>query len=334
MIHRKENSPPLPGVWQTIAAGFDLTSKRLWLLILPFLLDCFLWLGPRLSGRLILERLVTGLPADPALAEIQNQILTLAPRTNLFTSLSVALVGVPALMVGAAPEKTPVPTAVIELDSVGLWVGLFVVFSLVGVLLTAVYFTLIAQEVGQFNRPPAEAGKRLTGPALLGRIGRTWLQFLGLGLLILVMGFVVYLPLLPISLVASLLSVALGILVLFMGPVFLLWVIIYLFFAPHGLAMHGRSLYQAAVDSLQLVRAYMLSVLGLLLAVFIIRNLVATLLLLADDGSWLTLGGILGHAFVTTSLVTATFIFYRDRYPLVMGAGRRQPSSTLEQTLQ
>jgi hypothetical protein len=33
----------------------------------------------------------------------------------------------------------------------------------------------------------------------------------------------------------------------------------------------------------------------------------------ADDGSWLTLGTITGHAFVSTALIVATFLFYRDR---------------------
>ena len=86
MTHKKENSVPLPGVWRTIAAGFDLTSKHLWLLVLPVVLDTFLWLGPRLSGRILIERLVALLPSDQAVADLSAQLLALAPRTNLFTA--------------------------------------------------------------------------------------------------------------------------------------------------------------------------------------------------------------------------------------------------------
>ena len=107
----------------------------------------------------------------------------------------------------------------------------------------------------------------------------------------------------------------------------MLWLVIYLFFAPHGLVLHGRSLIQAASESMRLVRVHMFSVLGLLLAVFVIRNLLGMLLLLADDGSWLTLAGILGHAFVMTSLVTATFIFYRDRYRLLFAEVKPLPQA-------
>lgn len=311
MTHKKENSAPLPGVWRTIAAGFDLTSKHLWLLILPVVLDTFLWLGPRLSGRLLIERLVALLPSDQAVADLSAQLLALAPRTNLFTSLSIPLLGVPALMVGATPQKTPLPTQIVEMDSAGLWLGLFLLFTLVGALLTAVYFTLIAREVG------AEDGRAAWLAPGPGQAIRLWTRLLLLGLVLLASGFLIYLLLLPVSLLLSFVSAGLATIIFFMGPVLLMWLVIYLFFAPHGLALHGRSLYQAATESLRIVRVYVFSVLGLILTLFIIRNLASTLFLLADDGSWLTLFSILGHAFISTSLTTATFIFYRDRYQLL-----------------
>jgi hypothetical protein len=57
--------------------------------------------------------------------------------------------------------------------------------------------------------------------------------------------------------------------------------------------------------------------LGLLVVILIIRNVLGSLLVLADDGTWITAVGILGHAFVMTSLMTATFIFFRDRYRII-----------------
>jgi hypothetical protein len=311
MTQGKENSTSPPGVWQTIAAGFDLTARHFWLVLLPALLDAFYWLGPRLSMRPLVERYVAMLPADPAIAGITEQFITLAPRTNLFTSLSVPVLGLPALMVGAAPLETPLPTQVFELESMGLWLGLFLLFSVTGLLLTAVYFTLIAQEVG---RKPGKS-VRLSLPLLLGRVIRLWGQLLGLTLLVISLAVLVYVPLLPLSLLLGLFSTILAAFALMTGPVLILWLIIYLFFAPHGLALNGRSLLQAATESIYLVRSHLFSVVGLMMILFLGRNIMATLLLLADDGSWLTLASILGHAFVMTSLVAATFIYYRDRYP-------------------
>lgn len=311
MTHGKENSTSPPGVWQTIAAGFDLTARHFWLVLLPALLDSFYWLGPRLSLRPLVEQFVALLPADPAIAGITEQFITLAPRTNLFTSLSVPVLGLPALMVGAAPLETPLPTQVVELESLGLWLGLFLLFSLVGLLLTAVYFTLIAQEVG---RKPDQIA-RLSFRNLVTRVVRLWGKLVGLTLAVILLAFLVYVPLIPLSLVLGLVSALLSAFVLMTGPVLILWLIIYLFFTPHGLALNGRSFLQSVSESVYLVRAHLFSVVGLMMILFLGRNILATVLLLADDGSWLTLASILGHAFVMTSLVAATFIYYRDRYP-------------------
>ncbi|MBK8935985.1 MAG: hypothetical protein KA362_06770 [Chloroflexi bacterium] len=326
MMQKKEPTTPLPGIWQTIAAGFDFTSKHLWLLLLPVLLDSFFWLGPRLSGRLIIERFISLLPTDQALLDLNSQLLAMAPRTNLFTSLSVPLLGIPALMVGATPEKTPLPTQIVELHSVATWMGLFLLFSLMGLLLTAVYYTFIAQSLqraGVDNAP-------LSGPALMRRVATVWLSLIGLSVVVVIMGLVLYIPLLPISLVLGFISTVLAALALFLGPVIMMWVVIYLFFVPYGLAWHGRSLFQTAVESLQLVRLHIIPTLGLLLALLIIRNLLSMVLLIADDGSWLTLAGMVGHAFVMTSLVAATFIFYRDRYQVLFADVSQQPQPTLE----
>ena len=326
MMQKKEPTTPLPGIWQTIAAGFDFTSKHLWLLLLPVLLDSFFWLGPRLSGRLIIERFISLLPTDQALLDLNSQLLAMAPRTNLFTSLSVPLLGIPALMVGATPEKTPLPTQIVELHSVAAWMGLFLLFSLMGLLLTAVYYTFIAQSLqraGVDNAP-------LSGPALMRRVATVWLSLIGLSVVVVIIGLVLYIPLLPISLVLGFISTVLAALALFLGPVIMMWVVIYLFFVPYGLAWHGRSLFQTAVESLQLVRLHIIPTLGLLLALLIIRNLLSMVLLIADDGSWLTLAGMVGHAFVMTSLVAATFIFYRDRYQVLFADVSQQPQPTLE----
>ena len=51
-----------------------------------------------------------------------------------------------------------------------------------------------------------------------------------------------------------------------------------------------------------------------LFAIFIIGTLLDWLLIMVENGSWFTLVNIAGHAFVSTAIVAAFFIFYRDRY--------------------
>lgn len=313
MMQNKENLAPPPGILRTIAAGFDLVTHHLWLLILPVCLDAFLWLGPRLSSRQIIEQMVALLPTDPALQDITGQILTIAPRTNLFTSLSVPLVGIPVLMVGMTPESTPLPTPITELTDPVVWLGLFLLFSLTGILLTSLYFVFIAQAVRLENKQkPFSIGQ------LAGRFAQTGLKLIGLGILFVILGITLYIPLLLMSVVAALFSQFLATMILFAGPVLLLWSFIFITFTPQGLALYGLPLYKALLFSTQLVRTFFGQVLLLLLAILLTRNVLGSLLILADDGSWLTAVGLLGHAFIMTALTAATFIFFQDRYRTIL----------------
>lgn len=309
MMQKKEELAPLPGIWRTIAAGFDLTTKHLWLLILPVLVDAFLWLGPRLSSRPIIEQMIGMLPQDESLADMTANLLTLAPRTNLFTSLSVPFIGIPVFMVGATPENTPLPVQVTELSDPLIWLGLFFLFSIVGVMITAVYFTLIAQTIRlQDGQPTLSLSK------FIERTATTWLKLLGLGVVLAIATFIIYIPLLPIAFVAALISQLIATMVLLIGPILILWLLIFTYFVPQDLSLFGHSLHRAVLSSIQLVQLYFSSLLGLLIVILVTRNFLGSLLILADDGSWLTGISIVGHAFVMTSLTTATFIFFRDRY--------------------
>ena len=313
-MQSKEELAPIPGVLATIAAGFDVTTKHFWLTLIPVLLDSFFWLGPRLSFRLLVERLAAFLQQNAVAAGVNvDVLLELAPRTNLFTSLSLPLLGVPALMVGATPEKTPLATPVIELDSVWLVLLLFVLFSLVGLLFTAVYFSLTAHAIQGHD------GRTFSTPAFLRLVGRIWLQLAGLVISFMVAAVVIYTPLIIVGTLVSLLSPGLASIIILMGPLLLIWLLIYLSFTPQGMVLNGRSLWRAMIESLQLIRRYMLPALTLLLLLILIGQALDWTLLLADDGSWLTGVSIWGHAFVNTALVAATFIFYRDRHAALFG---------------
>lgn len=317
MMQSKEKTAQLPSIWATIAAGFDVTAKHFWLILIPVLLDSFLWLGPRLSIRLLVERMVEFWQQESTAVSGLNvdALLALAPRTNLLTSLSVPIVGVPALMVGLTPEKTPLPTTLIELDNAGLMFVLFVLFSVLGLLLTAVYMTLTASVIRQM--PVRQA---------LGKLVVNWLKLMGLIVTLLIFAMMVYIPVVIVGILVALVSQGLASVVLLAGPVLILWAVVYLVFTPHGIFVNGRPLGRAMIESLQMMRYFLLSAVTMMLIILLIGRSVDWLLLLADDGSWMTWFSIWGHAFVSTALLAATFIFYRDRYNSLFGA--KQPLFT------
>jgi hypothetical protein len=315
-MQSKEKTAPLPSIWATIAAGFDVTAKHFWLILIPVLLDVFLWLGPRLSLRLLIARMAEFWQQETAVTGLNvDLLLELAPRTNLFTSLSLPILGVPALMVGLTPEKTPLATTWIELDSAAGMVLLFILFTILGLVLTAVYMTLTSAVIRQ--QPLRQAFKRL---------GINWLKLVGLILLLFIFAVIVYFPVVIIGMIAALISEALASIIILMGPVLVLWLAVYLFFTPHGIFVNGRSLLRAMLESLQMMRLHLLPSITLLLTILLIGRTVDWLLLLADDGSWLTGFSLIGHAFVSTALLAATFIFYRDRHARIFNVPETVPA--------
>ncbi|MEZ4646202.1 MAG: hypothetical protein R3E31_26355 [Chloroflexota bacterium] len=313
MMQNKKQQAYAPGVFATIAAGFDLATKHFWLILIPVFLDSFLWLGPRLSLRLLLEQMAGLWQQEGAMAAMGEQLMLLAPRTNLFTSLSVPLFGVPVLMAGASPEMTPLTPLVWELDSIWTMSGLFLLLSVVGLLLTAVYLTLIARTIQTDKTAPG-----MPAGQMAGRILFVWLRLIGVALVFIFFMMLLYIPLALLSMVVSLLSASIGLLVLLIGPLLVVWVVLACYFVPQGLVVYGRSPVQALLTSLQLIRYHGQTAMGLILAVVIIGGVLDQFLVLMEDGSWITFISILAHAFISTALIAATFIYYRDRVTAVV----------------
>ena len=314
-MREKEGTTTLPGVLATIAAGFDLTARHLWLLLLPVFLDIFYWLGPRLRFQTLIEGVLALLPEEAEVLDLSAQLADAAPQTNLFTTLSVQLVGVPAMLVGLAPEITPLASQVIDVDNLATWSGLFAIFTLMGLLLTAVYYTLVASSISK--QPSVE--NILNSNHWAKRVLLSWLRLIGLMFLFLFIVMILYIPLIMIGTVLFLINGTLGSIALLVGPLLIAWVVIYFSLAPYGIILNGRPLLRAVTESMRLVHTNLPSVLFLLLAVFIIGALLDWVLFSVENGSWLTLVNLFGHAFVSTALIAAIFIFYRDRYMVLFG---------------
>ena len=66
--------PKLPGIIDTLSAGFQTVNRHLYLLLVPILLDLFYWLGPRLT--------VKPARASTALATRRASASPLSSRSN------------------------------------------------------------------------------------------------------------------------------------------------------------------------------------------------------------------------------------------------------------
>jgi hypothetical protein len=105
--------------------------------------------------------------------------------------------------------------------------------------------------------------------------------------------------------------------------VLLLWVVMFLSYTPQGMTLNLRGFWASLVDSVRLFRVFLPGSLGLLFLVTLSRRLLSLVLMSADTGTWVTAINLLAHAYISTALLVATFLFYRDRY-----AALNQPTVT------
>ena len=84
-------------------------------------------------------------------------------------------------------------------------------------------------------------------------------------------------------------------------------------FTVPGIVQLRRGWFQAIKESLLLTRSDFLNVTFLLLLIFVISRGLNYVWTLPEFNSWSAAIGLAGHAFVSTALTAALFIFYQER---------------------
>jgi hypothetical protein len=90
------------------------------------------------------------------------------------------------------------------------------------------------------------------------------------------------------------------------------WLIVPLFFTPHGIFVRKQNAFYSIFTSLRMTR-FTLPTSGLfVISVILLTAGLNYLWSVPPDNSWMLLVGIAGHAFITTALLAASFVYYRD----------------------
>lgn len=309
MRQQTEPERTIPTIFGTLKAGFEFTTQHGWLVILPFLLNTLLWVGPRV----LVADLVLGNPAFAEQLELATAmqpegsaeiVTTFIERFNLLTLISVPLIGVPTLYSGIMPDTVPLTPATYQLvDWGGVALNILALLA-VGMVMSALFYSLLTRLLADAVVDWEDFGRNLF---------RTIMQLAVMFVVILIVLFLFSIPLSIMAVVSSLINPGIGVIILLMGSVLLMWAIIFFSFSLPTLFFHDGSPARAILNSVRFLQANITTALPLLMLLFLIRSLTNSLWLSADDGSWLTLVSIAGHAFVATALTASLFIFYRDR---------------------
>jgi len=308
-----ETLPPPPGVVGSLKAGFDAIASNLTVILLPLALDLLLWLGPRLRIDRLFKPVFdemsryasfSGISAADLKTLQENSTLLLEQfqQYNLMSALRTFPIGVFSLMSGAMPSRTPWggPFMVIQIDSGFILLGWIVLLTLIGWIFGGLFFRWVSLVVTDSSQP------------VDNHFGRSIAQTILLSVMYYVLAFMIGTPLLIVFalVIAASPLLAQGLL-LFLG-LLSMWLIVPVFFSPHGIFVRQQNVFSSIYSSLRMARftlptssLFVLSVLLIAFGLNFVWNI-------PSSNSWMMLIGIAGHAFITTSLLAASFIYYRD----------------------
>ena len=309
------------GVIDTLSAGYGVVNRHPWLLLLPILLDLFLWLGPQYSiGRLVSRTLSQTLPlgpggeAAPLLDRAQQgELVQKFEGINLLSALAPGTVGLPSFVAALGVRD---PSRSVPVETWGAAAGLLLGASLLGLLLGAFYYALLAQAVRDGGLSPA----RLPGQAL-----RCWLRVVQYLLLVVGVALLIGLPIGVLMAGATWVSPAIGGLVLSTLAVALLWVGVYLYFVPDAIFLSEVGPVQAVRNSVAVARLSFwvtLGFVGLLTLVLLGMGQVWSLASQRIAEPWGIALGVLGNAYIASGLIAASMRFYWERIEYLRASGQ------------
>jgi hypothetical protein len=309
---------PPSGVIETLTAGYTVINRRPWILLLPLLIDLFLWLGPQVSLSPLVDPLVVRVTEMAQLAQPQaaapdpdmaaafdatrSRLMTLSTETNALVLL--------------ARGPLDVPSVAVLLGGVGVFSfaegwgsGLALAGSALaaGLAAGALLRGLIAQQVRDGRSRLVDTGQRVPRDVLrvLGLIGLVLA-------LVLVLGIPALLTLAAAATVAPAVAI-LGIVLLSIGTLF---AEVHLFFAVDAIFVSDVGPLAAIQRSVGVVRRHLWATVGLVS--------LSWLILAGMEQVWAYLAqsvttpfgvalGMLGNAYIGSGLLAASMVFYKER---------------------
>ncbi len=304
------NKKPL-GVIDALSAGFELIVRRPWLLLIPIALDVFLWLGPQINVKPLLDQgiaaLASTVPPDAPTDTVQNlQAMQDALRASgdSVNVLSVLALGIPSLTGIASPTAGATPNVGLVVRDVGALLGLLVPLGLLAALIASVYLEAIARVI----RPSTTLA-----PAFVIRSVQAFGTLMVLGIVVAVLVSLVLIPMTIAVTLLSLVSQGIASFVFLGGMLLIFWIALYLAFALPAIFVSRVNALQAILNSITVFRYNFWSAMGLLFLSYLIR---VGFSFIWDVFASNPLGigfDILANAFLGSGLVAATMLFYFDR---------------------
>ena len=305
--------PSPPNMIASLRAGFDAVANQIVIIIIPIAIDLLLWLGPHLQVKTLANEIIDRMAASSQMNSIQAGDLltasmeimrTAASHFNLLSLLRTIPVGIPSLMASRLPIEIPKGSPVfVDLTNPIVVISLAVGLILVGIIAGSFYYNLIVQVT-------------LTSKIGLKKVVENWiwtsLQILSLALAILFLFIIITVPSSCVISTIALFGIPLGQFAIFLYIGVILWLAFPLLFSTHGIFVNHNNALVSVQRSMVMTRMTLPATSLFLISILAISEGLNILWRVPPENSWLTLIGVGGHAFITSSLLAASIIYYRD----------------------
>lgn len=315
------------GVVDTLTAGYAAVNRQWWVLLIPLLLDLFLWQGPQVSLSPIAQPLVlrateavrqSAALQPPSRARAAGAT-TFGADLDLFRQQVMNRLDTTNALTLAARGPLDVPSVAVALGGAGAFSFattwgeglLLLVAGLLGGLALGGYLRgALAHQV--------RGGPTLDAAAPARRLPRDVLRVLTLALTLLGVFVLLGLPAMLLAGAATLVSPMLGFLGLALLGGALVFLEVHLFFAVDAVFVSDVGPLAAIQRSVHVVRRNGWATLRLVVLTWVILSGMDRVWEALVTGLPSPLGfaiALAGNAYIATGLIAASMIFYRDRAP-------------------
>lgn len=309
----EQTSPRPPGVIDTIGLGYEALISRPVLILPPILLDLYLWFGVHATSK----------PISLKLAEwLREWDVTAGRMASAVEGRELRNIGELAVMRLPAPRM---PSFVTSLSGdawrleewrpafqLSAWeAGLAaLVLIVLGLIIGSEYLLAIAA---------ATSGKKRSfGSGVPGGVKR----LLSWYLLIAALGLLVFWPAL-VALIATEVSgsgASIWLVLLVILPAS--WGFVFFFFSVQAMFLDQIGPIEAVRRSYRVVRSDSWNALGIIIAYFLLTTGFPQVWRVISSEPIGMAVAIVGHATISTGMIAATMVFYRDRMGLLSASGR------------
>jgi hypothetical protein len=308
------------GVIETLSAGYTAVNRQLWVLLLPILVDVFLWLGPHVSYSPLVGPAVTNatewtrqvalgprraprnLDLVNGLEQSRQWLIAQADEVNGMGALAWGPIALPSLggLPGPADNVAFVDGWADGLTLLGACSGL-------GLLLGGWFYGGLAGASTGARRGPIEAGRHAPWAVV---------HVLGLVAVLFAAGLVLGLPVLLLIAFTAVVSPPVAVLGGILLGAALLFGMVHLFFAVDAIFVSRAGPLAAIQRSVVVVRRHLVPSITLIVLTWLILAGMARVWDVLASTLQFPFGaalGILGNAYIASGLIAAGMIFYTQR---------------------